>query len=65
MKSILLGAALNIALDPVFIFGFGMGVRGGALATVLSQLASCAYALWFLLSGRAPSPSLSAATACG
>ncbi len=54
MKSILLGAALNIALDPVFIFGFGMGVRGGALATVLSQLASCAYALWFLLSGRAP-----------
>ena len=44
MKSILLGAVMNIVLDPVFIFTLGMGVRGGALATVLSQMASCAYA---------------------
>ena len=48
MKSVLLGAALNIVLDPVFIFALDMGVRGAALATVLSQLASCAYALRFL-----------------
>ncbi len=34
------GAVLNIALDPLFIFGFGMGVRGAALATMLSQLLS-------------------------
>ena len=55
MKSILLGAVMNIVLDPVFIFALGMGVRGGALATVLSQMASCAYAVWFLLfSKRAP-----------
>lgn len=55
MKSILLGAVMNIVLDPVFIFTLGMGVRGGALATVLSQMASCAYAVWFLLfSKRAP-----------
>ena len=55
MKSILLGAVLNIVLDPVFIFALDMGVRGGALATVLSQMASCAYAVWFLLfSRRAP-----------
>ena len=52
MKSILLGAVLNIVLDPVFIFALDMGVRGGALATVLSQMASCAYAVWFLLFSR-------------
>ncbi len=55
MKSILLGAIMNILLDPVFIFVLDMGVRGGAIATVLSQMASCAYAVWFLLfSHRAP-----------
>ena len=43
MFSVLLGAVLNIALDPVFIFGLKMGVAGAALATVLSQLASCIY----------------------
>lgn len=49
MKSVVLGAVLNIALDPVFIFLFHMNVQGAALATVLSQLASCAYVLFFLL----------------
>ena len=49
MFSVLLGAVLNIALDPVFIFGLKMGVAGAALATVLSQLASCIYVLRFLL----------------
>lgn len=42
MRLVVLGAALNIALDPVFIFALNMGVRGAALATVLSQLASAA-----------------------
>ena len=51
MLTVLVGAALNIVLDPVFIFVFGMGVRGAAVATVLSQLASCAYVLWFLFCG--------------
>ncbi len=40
MKSVMLGAVVNIVLDPVFIFGFDMGVKGGALATVISQMAS-------------------------
>lgn len=53
MKSVVLGAVLNIALDPVFIFLFHMNVQGAALATVLSQLASCAYVLFFLLGRRA------------
>lgn len=53
MKSVLLGAVLNIVLDPVFIFGLDMGVRGAALATVLSQIASCSYVLWFLFGKHA------------
>lgn len=48
MVSVLIGAVCNIVLDPVFIFGFGMGVRGAALATVISQCASCIWALAFL-----------------
>ena len=56
MVSVMLGAALNIVLDPVFIFLMDMGVRGAALATVLSQLASCAYVLAFLFSRKVPIP---------
>lgn len=48
MVTILLGAAVNIALDPVFIFVLGMGVAGAALATVLSQLLSAVWVLSFL-----------------
>ncbi len=48
MLSVLIGAVCNIALDPVFIYGLGMGVRGAALATVLSQMASCIWVLCFL-----------------
>ena len=48
MLSVLLGAVTNIILDPVFIFGFGMGVRGAALATILSQALSCVWVLCFL-----------------
>lgn len=54
MKSVILGAALNIALDPVFIFGFRMGVRGAALATIISQAASAAFVLRFLFGRQVP-----------
>ena len=53
MKSVLLDAVCNIILDPVFIFLFHMGVRGAAVATVISQMASCAYVLKFLFGSRA------------
>ncbi len=56
MISVMLGAALNIALDPLFIFTCHMGVAGAALATVISQLASCIYVLRFLLSRNVPVP---------
>lgn len=48
MLSVLIGAVANIVLDPVFIFGFHMGVRGAALATVISQSLSCIWVLAFL-----------------
>lgn len=54
MRSVLLGAVLNIVLDPVFIFLLDMGVQGAALATVLSQMASCVYVLLFLFGHRPP-----------
>lgn len=47
MLTVLIGAALNIALDPLFIFGFGMGVRGAALATIISQGVSAVWATAF------------------
>ena len=53
MKLVVLGAAMNIALDPVFIFVLNMGVRGAAVATVLSQMASATGALLFLHGKRA------------
>ena len=52
MYTVLLGAVLNIVLDPIFIFYFQMGVRGAALATILSQSASCIWVLRFLTSDR-------------
>ena len=48
MKTVLIGAILNTVLDPLFIFAFGMGVRGAALATVLSQAVSAVWVLRFL-----------------
>lgn len=48
MKTVLIGALLNIALDPLFIFVFGLGVRGAALATVLSQAVSALWVMAFL-----------------
>lgn len=51
MLSVVIGAVLNIALDPLFIFAFGMNVEGAALATIISQAVSCAFVVAFL-SGR-------------
>lgn len=48
MKTVMIGAVLNIVLDPVFIFGFSMGVQGAAVATVLSQMVSAGWVLLFL-----------------
>ena len=48
MLSVVIGAVLNIALDPLFIFAFGMGVKGAALATIISQAVSAAWVLRFL-----------------
>lgn len=48
MLTVLLGAVLNIILDPVFIFVFDMGVQGAAIATVLSQMVSALWVLRFL-----------------
>ena len=47
MATTCIGAICNIALDPLFIFGFNMGVRGAALATVLSQAVSAVWVLYF------------------
>ena len=52
MLSVLIGAVINIVLDPVFIFVFGMGVSGAALATILSQAVSAAWVLRFLFSAK-------------
>ena len=48
MLSIIIGAVTNIILDPIFIFGFDMGVRGAALATIISQTISALWVLHFL-----------------
>lgn len=48
MRTVLIGAISNIILDPIFIFGFHMGVRGAALATIISQGISCVWVLYFL-----------------
>ena len=49
MISTLAGAALNIILDPIFIFGFRWGMMGAAVATVIGQLVTAALAVWYLL----------------
>jgi putative MATE family efflux protein len=53
MASMLIGAVTNIILDPIFIFTLGMGVRGGAIATVIAQIASATWGVSFFLRGNA------------
>lgn len=48
MITVSIGAVANIILDPIFIFGFGMGVKGAAVATIISQALSCAWTIAFL-----------------
>ena len=52
MVSVAIGAILNIVLDPIMIFGLNMGVRGAALATVISQAVSCIVVVAFLCSKK-------------
>ena len=52
MLSVIIGAFMNIVLDPLFIFVFGMGVKGAAIATVVSQACSAAWVLSFLCSRK-------------
>ena len=49
MISVIIGAAANIALDPLFIYAFGMGVSGAALATIISQALSAAWVMAFFI----------------
>ena len=52
MLTVVIGAVLNIILDPILMFGFDMGVAGAALATIISQAVSAAFTVWFLCSRR-------------
>ena len=52
MLSMIIGAITNIILDPVFIFGFGMGVRGAAIATVISQILTTVWILQYFTVGK-------------
>lgn len=52
MSSILIGACINIVLDPVFIFFLDMGVRGAALATIIAQASSSIWIIHFLTSKK-------------
>lgn len=54
MITVIIGAVLNIALDPLFIFVFDMGIRGAALATVISQSISAMWVVLFLRSKKPP-----------
>ncbi len=52
MWTMLIGAILNIILDPIFIFGLNMGIRGAALATVIAQSVSAIWVLRYFMSGK-------------
>lgn len=52
MLTTVIGAVINIILDPILIFGLQMGVKGAAIATVLSQAVSAVWVLWFLVKGK-------------
>ena len=54
MNNMVFSGVLNIFLDAILMFGFGMGVKGAALATVLAQLAGTTYLLYYYISGKSP-----------
>ena len=59
MVSTLLGAVINIILDPIFIFGFKWGMMGAAVATVIGQIATAVLAVWYLGRAKIIKPSIS------
>ena len=52
MATIVIGAFVNLILDPILIFGFDMGVKGAAIATIIAQAVSAAWVMWFLTSKK-------------
>lgn len=58
MVSTLIGAGLNIVLDPIFIFTFKWGMTGAAVATVIGQIATAALSAWYLCKAKIIKPSL-------
>jgi len=52
MNIMLIGTILNVILDPIFIFIFDMGIRGAAIATIISQMTGSLYALSFFIKGK-------------
>ncbi|MDI3539783.1 MAG: hypothetical protein PWQ52_906 [Methanolobus sp.] len=54
MNNMVFSGLLNIVLDAILIFGFGMGIRGAAIATVLAQLAGTAYLVHYYIAGKSP-----------
>ena len=56
MVSTLVGAAINIILDPIFIFGCKWGMMGAAIATVIGQIATAILAVWYLLRAKIIKP---------
>ena len=54
MIAVIIGAVINIALDPVFIYVLNLGIVGAAIATVIGQIGTCVYVLHFLLSDKPP-----------
>ena len=54
MMTVMIGAVINIVLDPLFIFVFKLGVRGAAIATIIAQFVSAAWVLKFLFGKHAP-----------
>lgn len=52
MISMFIGAGVNIALDPIFIFGFGMGIKGAAIATVIGKICAFTWIIRYFLTGK-------------
>ena len=52
MLSMLIGAIINIILDPILIFVFNLGVRGAAIATVISQFVATIWILYYFTKGQ-------------
>ena len=52
MVSMIIGAVINVILDPIFIFGLDMGIRGAAVATVIANICTFVFLSWYFLSGK-------------